>query len=107
MKSLTTFYRDLQAWINEGCPVENDHHFRKDRGLCANLDKWCMFDYEMSHEHSLALDKELEEQFIEAGLNAYYPFNKANRIFFKEECDNWTMFENPERLAWIKNHCND
>ena len=42
---------------------------------------------------------DLKSQFVSAGLERNYPFNKDTSYF--EETNKYT---NPQRLAWIKSH---
>lgn len=101
---LTNFYRDLQAWIDAGCPEPNPHFFRKRRGLCANLDAWCEKQHDLSYEQWRVLDLELTSSFQEAGLDICYPFNEGSRMQFREEAYDLAMYENPKRLEWVRNH---
>lgn len=88
---LKNFYKAIQAWIDNGCTEYNQHHFVIHAGLCGNLD-WM----------NCKLRWEMVKQFRAAGLDAKYPFGGFNT--FLTEKESGTIYSNPERLAWIKEH---
>ncbi len=89
---LTHFYRDILAWVEEGCP---DHEtFVRCAGLCYNL--FTLFGYDLA--------REMDAQFKLAGLNPWYPFNHgSDSNYWSEKLSN-TIYANPKRLAWIREH---
>ena len=108
---LKQFYKDMQAWIDEGCycPDQYDTNFPNTiRGLCDNLDYW-------TKQHNIAvkdftkLRYELQTQFEAAGLHKLYPFNCDGKHpgtehlpFYADEIGKKHCYTNPLRLAWVK-----
>lgn len=91
---LKQFYREIQQWIDDGCP---DHDvFRKTTAICLSLERWLgYFDRKVN--------KILEDSFNDAGLDFVLPFNK-DLGEFEVEMLNHSIYKNPARLAWIKEH---
>lgn len=90
MRTLKQFYRQMQAWIDDGCP---EHEvFSRRCGLCVNLASWAWGD---------DFNFDLKNQFDEAGLHRRHPFNGGNPEQYLNELD---RYKNPARLAWIKEH---
>lgn len=96
-KELTEFYQAYAKWLDEGAP--NWEPFRRDCGLCLNL-----YKYTQEEELLNRLDKELWQQFEDAGLNVYLPFNI--KTSYRDEKRTQTCFENPLRIKWVRDHCN-
>lgn len=93
MSTLKQFYIEMQKWIDGGC---GEHEiFRTYNSLCDTLLHWS------SNGH--ALRKDMVKSFITAELNEKYPFNKNPDHWAGENLDA-TIYENPARLAWIKEH---
>ena len=89
------FYREIQKWISRGM---KDHPiFHKDIGLCVTYRLWGA--YTNNKIHSMVND------FTTAGLHHVFPFNESRPDYNKEL---WTdsIYMNPRRLAWIKEHAN-
>lgn len=93
-KTLKQFYREIQQWIDDGCP-EHDV-FKTYRPLCRSINAWSSFDPHLSAE--------LKGQFLTAGLHRDYPFNMGDPDNYGDEANDDTVFKNPARLAWIKEH---
>lgn len=91
MKTLKQFYREIQAWIDAGCP-EHDV-FYKDDGICIQLELWPSY-----HED---LSSKMKQSFRMSGLDEVYPFNEGSPEDYLAEED---YYKNPARLAWIKEH---
>jgi len=93
---LTQFYKEMQAWVDAGCP---DHAiFRRNLGLCGNLSNW---DFVYQTE----LYEVQRDKFLSVSLSENYPFNLNKVEWEKEQADN-TLFHNKQRLDWIKQHAN-
>ena len=92
MKTLKQFYIEMQAWIDAGCPEHEA--FRDYRALCSALTHWT---------ESSSLVDEIISSFAAAGLSPNYPFNSSLRDF-ENENDHNKIYQNPARLAWIKEH---
>lgn len=93
---LKQFYIDMNNWIEaayEGNPV-----FRSHTGLCYNLVRWGV-DKNLNCSD---LQEALVDQFMDAGLDPNYPFNKNDTEYDDER--KGLMYQNPARLAWIKEH---
>lgn len=91
------FYRDLYKWITQDNGGPNFHGFHWHTGLCFNYSIWAKTH--KKKKHSMLND------FIRARFkNAYYPFN-GNFIHYDNESSNGTVYANPKRLKWIKDHC--
>ena len=90
------FYRDLDKWINQGCPLDNQYHWLPYQGICSAWRAWGRY------HNRPAFSTDLEQVFIAAGLDAFTPFNPPKyRIPYWRESHKFT---NPARLAWIKEH---
>lgn len=104
-EALTKFYKAYLSWVQAGAPEANEHGFRRNYGLCANLSA---FDSLTSDQWNEA-DDQMTEQFKAAHLCNFYPFNpppvrgdfEASEKLFCDEATAETMHENPRRLAWV------
>lgn len=84
------FFRDIHKWIKEGCPRLNDHQFRSDVGLCGNYQLWCDSGNKQKAQKPF--------QFVKNS-----PFN-LSLYQYSVEAYNETIYQNAERLAYIKKH---
>lgn len=91
---LSDFYKDLKAWIDEGCPTHPI--FDHTTGLCSNLQYWQICK---NLRPSLV---ELVNQFYGAGLDDIYPFNPASD--YSLERRRGETYKNKARLKWVKDH---
>lgn len=97
---LKQFYTELQAWIDAGFPEHA--HFHPNMGLCSNLNDWIEFNqYDDDIFH--ALNTELTQQFIAAGLNNVFPFNPIS-VHGKTTYTIGFKYDNEARLTWVKEH---
>lgn len=95
---LKAFYQTMLAWLANDMP--ETAYFDRHAGLCHNLvmflrarnTKW---------EDLCSITEEQRAQFRQAGLDQVYPFNYDGNDYTD---DRHTMYENPKRLAWIKEH---
>ena len=98
--TLTIFYQDYQAWLDEGAP--QDAPFRRYSGLCAN-----MYEVFLSNDCSLfGVYRELK-QFREAGLDDTLPFNENDFGSYLAEMGEETCHLNPARVNWVKQRIAD
>lgn len=99
-KQLKAFYKAYAAWLDAG--AVNKGAFTCCTGLCFALHKWAGDKgYDLR-----ALRLELKAQFIDAGLDSSYPFNRGERDY-DVECDDGTICLNPARVAWVRKHAAD
>lgn len=71
--------------------------FRKNMGLYSMYYKWGSYTKNKIHD--------METDFTTAGLHDIFPFNETVRDY-KEELTANSIYTNPRRLAWIKEHAN-
>lgn len=95
---LKNFYKAIQTWIDNGCPEDNQHYFVIYVGLCNNLE-WLGGERIIEN---CKLRWEMVEQFRAAGLSPAYPFGGHEELM--KEKESRTIYSNPARLAWIKEH---
>lgn len=89
------FYREIQKWISEGM---KDHPiFRKDFGLCSTYRFWGYHTDNKIHD--------IRDDFKTAKLHFNLPFNKTMQDYDKERTSD-SIYMNPRRIAWIKEHAN-
>ena len=89
------FYRDIQKWISGGM---GDHPiFRKNTGLCFTYRLWGTYTNNKIHR--------IVNDFTTVGLHHVSPFNESLSDYNKERTAN-SIYMNPLRLAWIKEHAN-
>lgn len=95
---LKEFYQDILKWIEARCPADHPY-YTTSFGLCFNLERW-------KFENNLSVGTELDNlqyrMFAEAGLHPHCPFEEWNE-YCKRKFSG-TMFENPQRLAWVRDH---
>ena len=87
----------LQEFYNEMNKIISDSSYRPDWfysqvGLCLNCVR-----YNYSQD-------ELQEHLFSAGLSPNYPFNIEGDSSYTDEKETRTLYQNPARLAWIKQH---
>lgn len=93
----TAFYRTIQSWLNEGMPPNGT--FSRSDGLCLNAYWWARHSGYATGELKL----ELHNSFAQAGLKQLYPFNENSDGYLYEHGME-TIYLNPVRLQWIKDH---
>lgn len=101
---LQLFYQAIHEWIVAGLPedpVRNPYGFVADRGLCTN-----MIHFGRSQGYSNATigtaQEHMKTLFKSAGLSRVFPFGDV--LVYDQECGSKTIFQNQQRLDWIKNH---
>lgn len=92
---LDQFYVELQAWIDGGC---SEHRiFRRNQPICDQL-----IDWEERYPDTVGIWELARDQMAGAGLSTYSPFDDSDAL--DAAMDMGTIYENPARLAWIKEH---
>lgn len=96
---LKPYLQSVQAWIDVGMP-EGKPFWRND-GLCGN----CYY-FTGHPDTAFELRQELRRAFAASGLNHSMPFNDSYADF-QREVSSKSLYSNPQRLEWIKNHAQD
>lgn len=96
---LKLFYIAMQAWIDSGFKV-NPHGFIHCVGLCTNALRYDIATGDFNHEAHTDLKNHLASSF---DGDAECPFNGCLENYHREK-DYSSMYQNPKRLAWIKEH---
>jgi len=96
--TLEGFYNSYALWLSRDAPWFDpyDRHL----GLCDNLAIFCGKD-------DLALETlgiELETQFKQAKLPAYYPFDNGDDHTWLMNSHAGQMHMNTKRNAWVERH---
>lgn len=92
-----TISHKLQEFYNEMNKIISDPSYRPDWfnpkvGLCLNC---------VAYNYS---QDELQEHLFSAGLSPVFPFNNNENSSYTHEKHTNTLYQNPARLAWIKQH---
>lgn len=97
-KELMPFYRWVWKHVNRPKYLRWMNVFSSftfDCGLCTNS---------YLHPNPEIMSSVLRMHFREGGLDPSYPFNSVS-ILYDEEVEKGTLYQNPARLAWIKEKC--
>lgn len=87
------FFRDIHAWIKQGYPQHKT--FFKGVWLCHNYRLWCNDNGRENHWDGG------KAPFVDLGYKSNIsPFNPDTRSMI-EEAHQRTIYENPQRLAFI------
>ena len=104
---LAAFYKDIQDWLNEGCP---DHTiFNTAQALCSTLLRYMRGTEILLRVRDIASTL-MKKGFADAGLCPIYPFNPVRKkendkgLTFDEEFARETFYFNKARLKWIWEH---
>lgn len=104
---LSAFYKDIQDWLNEGCP---DHTiFTQSRALCFTLSRYMKGTEILLSVRDMASTL-MKKGFTDAGLCPTYPFNPVSEkendkgLTFNKEWTDETFYENEARINWIWEH---
>lgn len=107
---LTAFYQAYLAWLNADAPETdvfgtNAYGFARGSGLCANLRYFCF--HHKCYGHHTVYVAEMLNQFVEAGLDKQYPFNRYSKDenSMSIEIRQNTCHINPKRVQWVNDHC--
>ena len=91
---LQEFYNEMNKIISY--PSYRPDWFYSKVGLCLNC---------VAYNYSQA---ELQEHLFSAGLSPVFPFNNDDaESSYTHEKRTDTLYQNPARLAWIKQHANN
>lgn len=93
-ETLKAFYQAYLEWVESGAP--DGLPFERHAGLCYNL-RHC-FIYPTGLNEAL---REMEGQFIEAGLDESFPFGRDN--FYKRLYGD-SQHKDRKRIAWVRKH---
>lgn len=93
---LKEYLQSVQVWIDRGMPEGKP--FWRSEGLCGN----CYY-FTNCPDAAFDLRCELRRAFAASGLNRSVPFNESYADF-KREVTSKSLYSNPQRLEWIKNH---
>lgn len=93
---LTAFYRAYLSWA-EGEPSK--YGFRNLTGMCANVNRFLSVE-----DPTAEILEEMEDQFVDAGLDVSYPFNNGNTRDYKDEMRNSKATSNIQRMKWVRDH---
>lgn len=85
------FFRDINKWIKDGCQTRNAHNFDPTVGLCSNYETWCFIGNKQRARKPFHFDGHL-------------PFNSNDSSHYCNESDRAKIYQNAERLAYIKKH---
>ena len=96
---LKPYLKAVQAWIDAGKP--EGAPFWRNEGLCGNT-----YYFADSPQASYELRRELRRAFAASGLNHSVPFN-TSYADFRQEVSSKSVYSNPQRLEWIKDHAQD
>jgi len=96
---LTEFYRAYLAWIEAGAPIEHSM-FSRSLGLCHS--SWLFAVGMDNYVEARDLEKELNDQFEDAGLDGAYPFNEGELWKYEREASYKHL--NDKRLQWVIDH---
>lgn len=96
---LKTYYKAVQKWVEQGCP--ECQPFINGNGLCGNLHFFTADPYKVQE-----LRDEMTKQFVQAGLHESFPFNGMDNPY-QAEGHRREIFQNLQRLEWIKHHAQD
>lgn len=106
-EELYNFYCSYKLWLDVGAPTNTS--FSRHHGLCGALrDYLIMTNIESRDEIFWKLYKEMENQFIAAGLDCQYPFNLGTGLMgdYDEEAGDGLIHTNPARIAWVTKQVN-
>lgn len=91
-EELTEFYRSYLSWVESG--ARDCEPYSRYYGLCSNLER-----FTASNRASI----EMSQQFRDAKLHPGFPFGEGA---YDDRSENGTQHEDPNRLAWVKEHAN-
>ena len=96
---LKPYLKAVQVWIDAGRP--EGAPFWRNEGLCSNT-----YYFAGCPQASYDLRCELWRAFAASGLWPSVPFN-ASYADFLREVSSKSVYSNPQRLEWIKDHAQD
>ncbi len=107
--TLKQFYQDLRCWLDAGKP--RHPVFDGSDGLCWLLTRWGnhhrlgfpLFNAIKQEQGKLLHAVHIENRKAGTSASMDLPFNSGLSEYYRE-CDNDTIFDNPRRLAYIREH---
>lgn len=94
---LKAFYQAYLSWAETG--ETSKYGFRDAVGLCANLNRFLSVE-----DPTADTLEEMEDQFVEAGLDLCYPFNNGEHWEYKDEMQSHKATSNIQRMKWVRDH---
>ena len=99
---LTKFYYDWNhqaelSTTDSSCHDESSW-FESCHGLCANLDRWCEYNYARSGILRHELNSLMKHDFETEGLDRVYPFNSDELDYLLE----FVAPSNPKRRQFVR-----
>lgn len=100
---LREFYRDVNRAIKADIKPE---WFCINAGLCDNLINWYKAKAGLKYRYRELnrLKVRMSNQFSNAELNRLLPFNQSSMRKYIDECRGSMIYQNPQRLKWIRDH---
>ena len=102
---LTKFYRAYFNWVSHGAQECEQIIFVRKHGLCKNLLLFCAA---LGMGQFIADDAgvELRDQFTNAGLDRFVPFNVSGeyRLDSSKDDGKGVHHLNEARMNWVKDH---
>lgn len=98
---MKTFLVELNFWIEQGRPCHST--FSSAVGVCGNLNR-AVRALKAHPEVRGELQTELYHMFIADGLDPILPFNTGMSLKYETESEYGLLYENQERINWIKKH---
>ena len=93
----------LNDWVEDGCP--KDTVFDKRGSICINVGDYISNKKTECPRCEIGkVMKVLKETFYQEGLHEKFPFNEGIYSLYESECYDLTVWQNPQRLAWLKKH---
>lgn len=95
-EELKEFYKQLIAWIDANLPEHE--YFVTYVGLCSNFSFFAQHHGAYDYSH---FTQEMVDQFVAAGLDPRYPFNR-DYSGYNTESTNDICYLNPKRIAFVR-----
>lgn len=97
MKSSPVLLAFYKAWLDP-------HYVHRNAGLCCNFDQF-MTDNFPTIRHDVYRE-ELRTQFIDAGVDTFYPFNISAEDY-QRETSSCSCHTNKLRIQWVQDRIKD
>ena len=100
---MTKFYTEYLIWVNAGAP--RSPIFNRGAGLCYNMQSYVRAttkDKANTYNIRLSMEREMEDQFLDAGLSGIYPFGGHDQYY--RELRSSQLHLNLQRIQWVKDH---
>jgi len=99
---LKQFFREIHGWVNDGCP----EHKRFDRrhSLCFAAERWFRWSLCCDFGTICVAEEEMRKLFKKVDCEHFdFPFNAGPKGWMSE-LEGGDFYQNPKRLAFIKEH---